>query len=197
MDADFIDQACATEKRRARKRGKLPPAPEKVAIHHGVCEGCGDCGLASNCVAVSPLETPLGRKRTIDQSACTQDYSCTKGFCPSFVTATGQPMPPSSLGLSQELRSVSIPPPPPPPADGGDVLVCGVGGTGVVTVAALLGLAAHGQGIPVTVFDQVAYFRSPKSQIYTHAHAHSRTCIHAYIHTHARTCTHTHTRLVP
>jgi hypothetical protein len=86
---DDYDQSCATERRRLRKRGKVAPATERVYIDPEICEGCGDCGLQSNCIAIEPHETALGRKRRINQSICNQDYSCLKGFCPSFVTIKG------------------------------------------------------------------------------------------------------------
>ena len=83
------DQTCAAEKRRRRKRGTYPDPDRRVFINEAVCEGCGDCGVASNCVAIVPRETPLGRKRAIDQSACNKDYACVEGFCPSFVSVYG------------------------------------------------------------------------------------------------------------
>ena len=148
MTVLVYDQVCAAEKRRRRKRGKMPEPPERVFINAAVCEGCGDCGEQSNCVSIKPLETPLGRKRTIDQSACNKDYSCLKGFCPSFVTVRG----------AQVRRTASAPPGddlPPPPAGAVpcNILVTGIGGTGVITIGALLGMAAHIEGKGCSVLD--------------------------------------------
>ncbi|MEM7743825.1 MAG: indolepyruvate ferredoxin oxidoreductase family protein [Pseudomonadota bacterium] len=137
-------QTCAAEKRRRRKRGKFPNPTERVFINPNVCEGCGDCGVQSNCVAILPKETPLGRKREIDQSACNKDFSCLKGFCPSFVTVEG------AEPKKKATASFQVPELPEPtlPALNGpyNVLVTGVGGTGVVTVGALLSMAAHLEG---------------------------------------------------
>ncbi|MFK7944257.1 MAG: indolepyruvate ferredoxin oxidoreductase family protein, partial [Paracoccaceae bacterium] len=137
-------QTCAAEKRRRRKRGKFPNPTERVFINPSVCEGCGDCGMASNCVAILPKETPLGRKRMIDQSACNKDFSCLKGFCPSFVTVEGaEPKKKAAASFDlpdlpePEMRLIDRP---------WNVLVTGVGGTGVVTVGALISMAAHLEG---------------------------------------------------
>jgi len=137
-------QTCAAEKRRRRKRGTFPNPPERVFINPNVCEGCGDCGVRSNCVAILPKETPLGRKREIDQSACNKDFSCLKGFCPSFVTVEGaEPKKKATAGFSLP----DLPEPALPPLTGAyNVLVTGVGGTGVVTIGALLSMAAHLEG---------------------------------------------------
>jgi indolepyruvate ferredoxin oxidoreductase len=147
----LYDQTCAAEKRRRRKRGTFPDPDKRVFINPAVCEGCGDCGVKSNCVAVSPLETELGTKRAIDQSACNKDFSCLEGFCPSFVTVHGAKVRKSRVavrgdsGLTQMLAS--LPEPKLPALDSPyTMLVTGVGGTGVVTVSALLGQAAHLEG---------------------------------------------------
>jgi indolepyruvate ferredoxin oxidoreductase len=145
-------QTCAAEKRRRRKKQELVDPPRRVIINEEVCEGCGDCGVQSNCVAILPLETPLGRKRAIDQSACNKDLSCLKGFCPSFVTVEG-----GSLRKSARRES-ALPenlPAPTLPSLGQpwNVLVTGVGGTGVVTIGALMGMAAHLEGKGVLVLD--------------------------------------------
>ncbi len=137
-------QTCAAEKRRRRKRGAFPAAPERVFINPDICEGCGDCGLQSNCVAITPLETELGRKREIDQSSCNMDYSCTKGFCPSFVTLSGATLKKPQLA---EIPLQDLPAPELPVIDGTwNFIVTGVGGTGVVTIGAVLAQAAQIDG---------------------------------------------------
>ncbi|MEM9778983.1 MAG: indolepyruvate ferredoxin oxidoreductase family protein, partial [Pseudomonadota bacterium] len=137
-------QTCAAEKRRRRKRGTFPDPDRRVFINPSVCEGCGDCGVQSNCVAILPLETPLGRKRQIDQSACNKDFSCLKGFCPSFVTVEGGVLRKTE---ARDLTVPSLPTPPLPEIEGThNIVITGVGGTGVVTVGALLGMAAHLEG---------------------------------------------------
>jgi indolepyruvate ferredoxin oxidoreductase len=141
------DQTCAAEKRRRRKRGLFPDPDKRVFINPAVCEGCGDCGVKSNCVAVLPLETELGTKRQIDQSACNKDFSCLNGFCPSFVTVHGAKVKKSrkSVGDSGVASMLgSLPEPKLPSIDTPyTMLVTGVGGTGVVTLSAVLGQAAH------------------------------------------------------
>jgi len=134
-------QTCAAEKRRRRKRGAFPDPDRRVFINPEVCEGCGDCGVQSNCVAILPKETPLGRKREIDQSACNKDFSCLNGFCPSFVTLEGATVKKSA---AKALDIPDLPAPALPAIHGThNIVVTGVGGTGVVTVGALLGMAAH------------------------------------------------------
>ena len=149
------DQTCAAEKRRRRKRGKYPDPPRRAFINPAVCEGCGDCGVKSNCVAVVPLDTEFGRKRAIDQSACNKDFSCVEGFCPSFVTVHGGTLR-KGTGVS---RGGTAPPPPPEPALPDfdrpyEIIVTGVGGTGVITIGALLGMAAHLESKGCSVLDQ-------------------------------------------
>ncbi|MEL6477966.1 MAG: indolepyruvate ferredoxin oxidoreductase family protein [Pseudomonadota bacterium] len=137
-------QTCAAEKRRRRKRGLFPDIDKRVFINPSVCEGCGDCGVQSNCVAILPLETPLGRKRQIDQSACNKDFSCLKGFCPSFVTVAGAT---PKKRATAEFTLPTLPEPQVPALDRTwNILVTGVGGTGVVTVGALITMAAHVEG---------------------------------------------------
>ncbi len=149
------DQTCAAEKRRRRKRGLYPDPPRRIYIHEGVCEGCGDCGVQSNCVAILPLETPLGRKRKIDQSACNKDESCLKGFCPSFVTVHGgNPRRRSGLQDAVDKPFPVLPEPLLPVIDGTyRIVLAGVGGTGVITIGALLGMAAHLEGKGCSVLD--------------------------------------------
>jgi indolepyruvate ferredoxin oxidoreductase len=149
----IYDQTCAAEKRRRRKRGQYPDPDKRVIINELVCEGCGDCGVQSNCVSVQPLETEFGRKRTIDQSNCNKDFSCVKGFCPSFVTIEG-----ATLKKPEAVASVAelpLPPDPvlPPLGQTYGIVVTGVGGTGIVTVGAILGMAAHLEGKGVGVLD--------------------------------------------
>ena len=149
------DQTCAAEKRRRRKRGKYPDPPRRAFINPAVCEGCGDCGVKSNCVAVVPLETELGRKRAIDQSSCNKDFSCVEGFCPSFVTVHGGTLR-KSAGVSRDGAALpALPEPSLPELDRPyEIIVTGVGGTGVITIGALLGMAAHLESKGCSVLDQ-------------------------------------------
>jgi len=138
-------QTCAAEKRRRRKRGTFPTPPERAFINPAICEGCGDCGVRSNCIAILPKETPLGRKREIDQSACNRDSSCMNGFCPSFVTVVG------ATPKKKATKAFSLPDLPDPVVPEltdrpFNVLITGVGGTGVVTVGALISMAAYLEG---------------------------------------------------
>jgi indolepyruvate ferredoxin oxidoreductase len=150
----IYDQSCATERRRLRKRGKVAPATERVLIASEVCEGCGDCGLQSNCIAIEPLDTPLGRKRRINQSVCNQDYSCLKGFCPSFVTISGaKPRSRADSTAGEDLHAGLSEPTAPSIGAGKSLLITGIGGGGVVTVGAILGMASHIEGTRTTVHD--------------------------------------------
>ena len=150
----IYDQTCAAEKRRRRKRGKYPDPARRVFINELVCEGCGDCSVKSNCLAVVPVETEYGRKRAIDQSACNKDFSCLDGLCPSFVTVEGGSL---RRGRAAGAGAGALPPLPepqrPPTIQPWDILITGVGGTGVVTIGALLGMAAHLEGKGVSVVD--------------------------------------------
>ncbi|MGJ7915246.1 indolepyruvate ferredoxin oxidoreductase family protein [Massilia sp. LXY-6] len=153
----IYDQTCAAEKRRRRKKGEFPDLNKRMVINEAVCEGCGDCGVQSNCVAILPKETEFGRKRAIDQSSCNKDYSCTKGFCPSFVTVEGGTLRKNKAGVAKEgtddgwgllpeptLPSIAAP---------YNILINGIGGTGVITVGALMGMAAHLEGKGASVLD--------------------------------------------
>jgi indolepyruvate ferredoxin oxidoreductase len=148
----LYDQTCAAEKRRRRKRGKFPDPARRVVINELVCEGCGDCGVKSNCVSVAPVETEFGRKRTIDQSSCNKDYSCVNGFCPSFVTVEGGQLRKPKKAEAADFSGLTDPARP-ATSDPYGVLVTGIGGTGVVTIGALLGMAAHLEGKGVSVLD--------------------------------------------
>jgi len=150
VTALIYDQTCAAEKRRRRKRGTFPDPVKRAFINEAVCEGCGDCGKKSNCVAILPLETALGTKREIDQSTCNKDFSCVNGFCPSFVTVHGA-VPRKKAGLATQSSIApmlaSLPEPAQPALDKPyTMLVTGVGGTGVVTISAVLGQAAYLDG---------------------------------------------------
>lgn len=137
-------QTCAAEKRRRRKRGEFPDPDKRVFINTDICEGCGDCGVQSNCVSIVPVETELGRKRAIDQSSCNKDYSCVSGFCPSFLTLEGAKI---KKAASVEVVLPDLPEPALPSINGTfNVVITGVGGTGVVTVGAILAMAAHVDG---------------------------------------------------
>jgi indolepyruvate ferredoxin oxidoreductase len=157
VTAIVYDHTCAAEKRRRRKRGRFPDPPRRVVINDLVCEGCGDCSTASNCLSVVPVETEFGRKRAIDQSSCNKEFSCLIGFCPSFVTVHGGSLKKRAAGGDAEIGDFPALPEPALPdlAEPYGILVTGVGGTGVVTIGALLGMAAHLEGKGVTVLDQL------------------------------------------
>ena len=144
VSAILYVQTCAAEKRRRRKRGLFPDPDKRVFINTDICEGCGDCGVQSNCVSIVPVETELGRKRAIDQSSCNKDFSCVKGFCPSFVTVQGAKI------RKEATASVDVghlPDPDLPAIDGTfNIVITGVGGTGVVTIGAVMAMAAHLDG---------------------------------------------------
>ena len=163
----IYDQTCATEKRRRRKRGKMVDPAVRVVINELVCEGCGDCGVQSNCMSVEPLETEFGRKRQINQSTCNKDVSCVKGFCPSFVTVEGgsfkkksksaAPLNPTLSAAQHALTApfdVTLPEPQLPSiAHPWGIIVAGVGGTGIITIGQLLGMAAHMEGKGIVTQD--------------------------------------------
>ncbi len=149
----IYDQTCAAEKRRRRKRGAFPDPDKRVVINDLVCEGCGDCGVKSNCVSVQPLETEWGRKRTIDQSSCNKDYSCVKGFCPSFVTVHGAKLK-RGEGVAEPRDWPALPTPNAPLLNHPyGIVVTGIGGTGIVTIGAIVGMAAHLEGKGVGIID--------------------------------------------
>jgi indolepyruvate ferredoxin oxidoreductase len=149
----IYDQTCAAEKRRRRKRHTYPDPEKRAIINELVCEGCGDCGVKSNCVSVQPLDTEWGRKRTIDQSSCNKDFSCVKGFCPSFVTVHGARLK-KGVGVAADHDLPPLAEPTLPPIDQTyNIIVTGVGGTGVVTTGGVLGMAAHLEGRGIGVLD--------------------------------------------
>ncbi len=163
----IYDQTCAAEKRRRRKRGQFPDPDRRVIINELVCEGCGDCGVQSNCVSVQPLDTEWGRKRTIDQSACNKDFSCLKGFCPSFVTVEG-----AKLKRGKAVEAPANLPALPEPASPEigqtySIIVTGVGGTGIVTIGGVLGMAAHLEGKGIGIIDQ-AGLAQKGGAVYSH-----------------------------
>ena len=153
----IYDQTCAAEKRRRRKRGAMVDPDRRAFINHRVCEGCGDCNEKSNCLSVLPLDTEYGRKRRIDQSACNKDFSCVEGFCPSFVTVQGAKPRRGGARIEVPAGLAALPEPERPRLGNGRVfsmLVAGVGGTGVVTIGALVTMAAHLEGIAFSTVDQ-------------------------------------------
>jgi indolepyruvate ferredoxin oxidoreductase len=164
----IYDQTCAAEKRRRRKRGTFPDPDKRAFINDLVCEGCGDCGTVSNCVAITPKDTILGRKRSIDQASCNKDYSCVDGFCPSFVTVEGARIKkpdPIELTASDVLPDPTLPSLNEPYR----IMMSGIGGTGVVTVGHLIAMAAHLEGRGVSVLD-VAGLAQKNGAVFTHMH---------------------------
>ena len=158
----IYDQTCAAEKRRRRKKGEFPDPNKRIFINESVCEGCGDCGQASNCLSVVPVETDFGRKRAIEQSSCNKDFSCVNGFCPSFVSVHGAKLKKragAAFGPADLAREIAAIQPPATWSWTGpfDMLVTGVGGTGVVTVGALVTMAAHLEGKQSSVLDFMGF----------------------------------------
>ncbi|MCA3556493.1 indolepyruvate ferredoxin oxidoreductase family protein [Aestuariivirga sp.] len=155
----IYDQTCAAEKRRRRRKGQFPDPNRRVFINELVCEGCGDCGVQSNCVAIQPVEAEFGRKRRIDQSGCNKDFSCLKGFCPSFVTVEGGELVKGTGGGAIDVEKAAFPALPEPVLPllekPWSILVTGIGGTGVVTIGHLLGMAAHIEGKGAALIDMV------------------------------------------
>jgi len=165
----LYEQTCATEKRRRRKRGKFPDPAKRLFINDAVCEGCGDCSVQSNCVSIQPKETAFGRKRQIDQSNCNKDYSCVKGFCPSFVTVYGGELrKPDEAKLDDDLFT-AIPEPKVMSLslESYNIMIAGVGGTGVITVGALLGMAAHLEGKACSIYDMTGIAQK-NGAVYSH-----------------------------
>jgi len=153
------DQTCAAEKRRRRKRGQFPDPAKRAFINHAVCEGCGDCSVQSNCLSIVPKETAAGRKRQIDQHSCNKDYSCVNGFCPSFVTVEGgslkKPQATAISGFEDQVKKLALPD---VSIDGSyNLLIGGVGGTGVVTIGAVITMAAHIEGKGSSVLDFMGF----------------------------------------
>lgn len=175
----IYDQTCAAEKRRRRKRGTFPDPDKRVVINDLVCEGCGDCGVKSNCVSVQPLMTEWGRKRTIDQSSCNKDYSCVKGFCPSFVTVHGAKLK-KGEGIAEPAHWAALPNPSVPLTNHPySIIVTGIGGTGIVTIGAIVGMAAHLEGKGVGVID-MAGLAQKGGAVYSHIRiANTASDIHA------------------
>ncbi|HEY4637848.1 MAG TPA: DUF6537 domain-containing protein, partial [Burkholderiales bacterium] len=155
VSAIIYVQTCASEKRRRRKRNEFPDPAKRVVINELVCEGCGDCSAKSNCLSVEPLETEFGRKRTINQSTCNKDFSCVKGFCPSFVTVEGGQLRKRKQGARAPGEDFPVLPEAVPASleEPCGVLVTGIGGTGVITIGQILGMAAHLEGKGVSVLD--------------------------------------------
>jgi indolepyruvate ferredoxin oxidoreductase len=178
----IYDQTCASEKRRRRKRGEFPDPDKRVIINDLVCEACGDCSVQSNCVAVQPVETEFGRKRQIDQSNCNKDFSCVKGFCPSFVTVHGAKIrkaAPDAAAMDGALFRPLPDPVIPAIERTFNVIVTGVGGTGVVTIGAILGMAAHLEGKGLGMID-MAGLAQKGGAVYSHVRlAKSQDDIHA------------------
>jgi len=156
VSALVYDQTCAAEARRLRKRGEFPDPDRRIVINEAVCEGCGDCSVQSNCISIEPIETEFGRKRRINQSSCNKDYSCVKGYCPSFVSVVGGRVRRAGGGVEADVEALLAGVPEPAVADTSkpfDLLVGGIGGTGVVTIGALVGMAAHLEGKGVSTLD--------------------------------------------
>ena len=163
------EQTCAAEKRRRRKRGTFPNPAKRLFINDAVCEGCGDCSEQSTCVSILPKETAFGTKRQIDQSSCNKDYSCVKGFCPSFVTVLGaEPRKPSGVSLAGDLFD-GLPEPAEASLDHGNVgvMIAGIGGTGVITVGAVIGMAAHLEGKACSIYDMTGLSQK-NGAVYSH-----------------------------
>lgn len=147
----IYEQTCAAEKRRRRKRGQFPDPPKRMFIASAVCEACGDCSVQSTCVSIQPVPTAFGTKRRIDQESCNKDYSCSNGFCPSFITVRGGKN--HRAGIAELDPALIDQLPQPRVRDGANLMIAGIGGTGVITAAALIGMAAHLEGKSASLFD--------------------------------------------
>ena len=177
----LYEQACATERRRLRKRGKWADPAKRSFINAAVCEGCGDCGAVSNCLSIEPLETPFGRKRQINQNSCNKDYTCVEGFCPSFVTVHGGALrKPAEVGAAAVSTMPELPLPVfARPVCSVGVLIGGIGGTGVVTIGQVLGMAAHLDGLACSILD-VTGLSQKYGAVLSHVHiAPSAAHLHA------------------
>jgi len=165
----IYEQTCAAEKRRRRKRGIYPDPARRMYIAQAVCEGCGDCSAQSTCVSIVPVETEFGTKRQIDQTSCNKDYSCNLGFCPSFITIDGaDPKRPVVGGIDKALfAGLTRPPQAEMNTASFNVMIAGIGGTGVVTVGAILGMAAHLDGWGVSHFDMTGLAQK-NGAVYSH-----------------------------
>ena len=165
----IYEQTCAAEKRRRRKRGTFPDPPKRLFISQAVCEGCGDCSEQSTCVSLVPVETAFGRKRAIDQSSCNKDYSCLNGFCPSFITVyDAEPRKPKGALVDEGMFEKLPTPGRAPIGPGGfNLMIAGIGGTGVVTVGALIGMAAHIEGMAMSLFDMTGLAQK-NGAVYSH-----------------------------
>ncbi|PCI33845.1 MAG: pyruvate ferredoxin oxidoreductase [Alphaproteobacteria bacterium] len=165
VSALIYDQTCASEKRKRRKKKQFPDPPKRAFINDLVCEGCGDCSTASNCVSIVPVETELGRKRAIDQSSCNKDYSCVNGFCPSFVTVHGGAVKKGARSNPADLMD-QIPLPEFAPVSGDyDIMITGIGGTGIVTIGQIMVMAAHLEGLGASVLDFTGFAQKGGSVI--------------------------------
>jgi len=165
----IYEQTCAAEKRRRRKRGTFPNPAKRMFIAHQVCEGCGDCSEQSSCVSIAPRETELGRKRMIDQSSCNKDFSCNRGFCPSFITVyDAEPRKPEGVAIDESwFGDIPAPVPAALGSESFNLMVAGIGGTGVITVGALLGMAAHIDGKAASLFDMTGLAQK-NGAVYSH-----------------------------
>lgn len=164
----IYEQTCAAEKRRRRKRGQFPDPAKRMFINEDVCEGCGDCSVQSTCVSIQPKETPQGQKRMIDQSSCNKDFSCNKGFCPSFVTVLGgSPKKPKGIELDGSMLDQLPVPASASISDGFGVIITGIGGTGVITVGSVLGMAAHMEGKACSIYDMTGMSQK-NGAVYSH-----------------------------